>query len=296
MELELRRDGRTALVETMGGELVSYRDEEGVEYIWTGDERYWRGRNPLLFPIVGAAKDGHLTVGEHQYPMAQHGFARRWEFTLVERGVDWCELELSDDEETRKQYPFAFRLRVRQTLGEGGFTTRISVFNPGEGELPFCVGAHTAFRCPLRPGERYEDYELVFDEEECLPTRLVVSPGYISDQATEPCLENTNTLTPDHALFDRLDTVVLEGLRSTAVSLRHRESGGGVRVEYGDFPMLAFWTMPGAGAPYLCIEPWQGCAHVVGESGALREKLHCVRLAPGATREFAYTVMTLSTK
>lgn len=33
MELELKRGGRTARVETLGGELVSYRDERGLEYI-----------------------------------------------------------------------------------------------------------------------------------------------------------------------------------------------------------------------------------------------------------------------
>ena len=37
MELELKRGGRTARVETLGGELVSYRDERGLEYIWGGD-------------------------------------------------------------------------------------------------------------------------------------------------------------------------------------------------------------------------------------------------------------------
>ena len=57
MELELKRGGRTARVETLGGELVSYRDERGLEYIWGGDPAYWPGRNPLLFPIVGMLKE-----------------------------------------------------------------------------------------------------------------------------------------------------------------------------------------------------------------------------------------------
>ncbi|MFQ7855855.1 MAG: hypothetical protein ACLRIS_12690 [Flavonifractor plautii] len=64
MELELKRGGRTARVETLGGELVSYRDERGLEYIW-GDPAYWPGRNPLLFPIVGMLKEERsaLTAG-----------------------------------------------------------------------------------------------------------------------------------------------------------------------------------------------------------------------------------------
>ena len=60
MELELKRGGRTARVETLGGELVSYRDERGLEYIWGGDPAYWPGRNPLLFPIVGMLKEGKI--------------------------------------------------------------------------------------------------------------------------------------------------------------------------------------------------------------------------------------------
>ena len=45
MELELKRGGRTARVETLGGELVSYRDERGLEYIW--------GAIPCCFPLWG---------------------------------------------------------------------------------------------------------------------------------------------------------------------------------------------------------------------------------------------------
>ena len=73
MELELKRGGRTARVETLGGELVSYRDERGLEYIWGGDPAYrpppapprpppppaapirptGRGAIPCCFPLWG---------------------------------------------------------------------------------------------------------------------------------------------------------------------------------------------------------------------------------------------------
>lgn len=75
MELELKRGGRTARVETLGGELVSYRDERGLEYIWGGDPAYWPGRNPLLFPIVGTLKEGKIRFDGREYAMERHGFA-----------------------------------------------------------------------------------------------------------------------------------------------------------------------------------------------------------------------------
>ena len=62
MVITLRRGALTAQADTLGGELVSLR-REGTEYIWSGDPAYWSGRNPLLFPIVGALKNGVVDIG-----------------------------------------------------------------------------------------------------------------------------------------------------------------------------------------------------------------------------------------
>ena len=34
--------------------------------------------------------------------------------------------------------------------------------------MPYCLGAHPGFLCPLNPGERFEDYRLEFEYEETL--------------------------------------------------------------------------------------------------------------------------------
>ena len=92
MRIELRRGAYTAAVETKGGELVSFRDEQGIEYIWSGDPKYWPGRNPNLFPVVGNLVDGRVSVDGGSYEMTRHGFARRSEFTVAERGEDYAVL------------------------------------------------------------------------------------------------------------------------------------------------------------------------------------------------------------
>ena len=61
-------------------------------------------------------------------------------------------------------------------------------------------------------------------------------------------------------------------------------------MEFGEFPLVAFWTMPNANAPYICLEPWHGCAAVEGESGELADKPHVIRLAPGGEKKLNYTV------
>ena len=106
MRVKLEAHGRTAEIETLGGELVSCKDQSGLEYIWQGDPAYWAGRNPLLFPIVGALREGKINVNGTTYEMPQHGFARRQEFTLLEQGPGWAGLELRENEATLVQYPF----------------------------------------------------------------------------------------------------------------------------------------------------------------------------------------------
>ena len=61
-------------------------------------------------------------------------------------------------------------------------------------------------------------------------------------------------------------------------------------MDIGEFPMIAFWTMPNANAPYICLEPWQGCAAWEGDDSEFAGKRHVVRLAPGGEKRLAYTV------
>ena len=91
----------------------------------------------------------------------------------------------------------------------------------------------------------------------------------------------------DYAVFRRLDTIIFQGLESKTVSLLHRRTGHGVKLDFGEFPMVAFWTKPGA--PYLCMEPWHGCAALDDESGRFQDKPFLIELAPGAQKRLRYT-------
>ena len=292
MEIVLKRGGLTARVDTLGGELVSLRDAEGTEYIWGGDPAYWSGRNPILFPIVGGLKDGAVRIGGKPYQMDRHGFARRMEFAVAEQGDDHAELELRETAETLTRYPFPFSLRVRHQLTEDGFFTEFRVMNPGDASMPFCIGGHTAFRCPLSEGEKFEDYRLVFEKAEDTRSILPGPGGCLCHDKPGPALSGTD-IRLDHQIFDRVDTLIYDGLGSKTVSLRHDATGRGVRVDFSEFPMVAFWTMPGVRAPYICIEPWQGCAAFDNESGDFTDKPHCVILGPGESKRLRYTVSLL---
>lgn len=290
MRVELKHGAYTAAVNTLGGELVSFRDGQGVEYIWGGDPGSWTGQNPNLFPIVSRLKDGRVTIKGKTCEMAQHGFARRSQFAVAEQGEDYVVMELRDSPETQAVYPFRFVFRVRHQLLDNGFFTRFEVRNPGEEDLLFCVGGHTGINCPLEEGKRFEDYRLVFDQPEEIRAFIPTARGLMSAGEYGPALEGTDTLPLEYSLFDRVDTLIFEGLRSKGVTLRHRDGGREVRMEFGEFPMIAFWTMPNANAPYLCLEPWQGCSAYEDESGDFADKAHVIRLAPGGEKTLTYTV------
>ena len=289
MRINLSRGPLEAAVRTRGGELVSLR-RDGTEYIWGGDPSFWSGQNPVLFPIVGSLKNGQVDINGRTFEMDRHGFARRSEFTVVDRGGDFAVLELRESPETLARYPFPFALRVRHQLLEDGFSTAFTVENTGDVPMPFCVGAHTAFCCPLAAGERFEDYCLTFDRPEDAATLLLTPEGLLRSGASEPMLQG-GVLPLDYEVFRRLDTVIFQGLQSRAVSLTRRDTGRGVRMDFSQFPMVAFWTKPGA--PFLCLEPWQGCAACEDETGRFQDKPWAVTLAPGERKTLAYTVTLL---
>ena len=290
MSITLSTPSLTASVRPLGGELVSLQDSAGTEYIWQGDPAFWSGQNPILFPIVGSLKGGRVDIGGQSYEMGRHGFARGSQFTLAEQGEDFAVLELRDSPDTLARYPFPFLLRVRHALLEDGFSTSFEVSNPGGAPLPFCIGAHTAIRCPLLGGERFEDYELVFDQPEDADTLLLTPQGLLRGGGREPMLRG-GKVTLDYETFRRLDPLIFQGLRSQRVSLLHKETGRGVSLDFRGFPMIAFWTKPGA--PFLCMEPWHGCAAYENESGRFQDKPHVLTLAPGEKRELAYAFTLL---
>lgn len=290
MKIELAYRGLRALADSHGGELVSVQNAAGTEYIWSGDPAFWHGINPLLFPIVGSLKDGTVCFDGAAYHMERHGFARNMEFSVAAQDESSVLFTLRETEQTLTQYPYPFLLQVRHSLNETGFTTALSVTNTGSKPMPFCIGAHTAFRCPIREGESFADYEIVFDRAEEAERLCLTPQGLIGHGQRQPFLNGEDRFTLNHELFARVDTVILENLRSKGICLRHKETGRGVRMEFEGFPMLAFWTKGAEKAPFICLEPWHGCAALDNESGEFRDKPRCITLEPGGVIDLQYNI------
>lgn len=293
MEIVLKKGCMEAVVTTKGGELISFKDGEGTERIWQGDPEYWTGRNPLLFPVVGNLKEGKIKINGETYSMNRHGFAREREFVITEQAEDHVVMELRADEDTLKKYPFNFKLQVCHRLEDSGFVTSFEIVNLDKREMPFCIGAHTAFCCPVFADETFEDYDIVFDEKEQADSLLLNSDGYIQKGKTVPFLRDSDRFALNYEPFEKMDTVIFSGLKSTGVSLKHRLKGHGVHMDFEGFPFMAFWTKGAQRAPFICIEPWHGCAALEDEDGDFKHKEACICLQPGERKGFLYKVKIL---
>lgn len=270
----------SAEVSPLGAELqaLSWR---GRELLWDGDPAWWGRRAPVLFPIVGRLAGDTLRLGGRTFRMTQHGFARDLPWEILESGPRLARLRLQDSGITRGSYPFAFRLEQRVGLDEAGLRITLTLTNPGEVPLPASLGLHPAFRWPL-PGGRREDHEVWFDHPEPSPVRRLRN-GLLAPEA-EPSPVAGQRLTLDDALFAR-DALIFDAPASRGLVYR----GGDLALRLAwDFPHIAIWTRPGA--PFLCLEPWQGHADPEGFQGDFLDKPGLAILSPGTARSWSLSI------
>ncbi|SFR82772.1 aldose 1-epimerase family protein [Sphingomonas jatrophae] len=274
----------TATISPRGAELQSLTDRQGRGYLWDGDAAWWGGRSPILFPVIGVVNGGTIRVDGRAYTMPKHGVVRHRDFALVEAGDSAATFRLEADAETLAAYPFEFALEVSYRIEDATLAMQARVENRGAAAMPASFGFHPAFRWPLPGGER-DGQRLVFEHAEHEPIRRIDPAGQLQAR-TFPSPIVGDTLTLEDGLFEE-DALILDGLWSRAATL---ESPGArsLRIEWPGMPLLGVWTKPGA--PFICIEPWQGVADPQGYAGEFRDKPGVVEIPPEGSRTFEMRV------
>ena len=69
-------------ISSMGAELQSIRDANGVERLWQGDPAYWANRAPILFPVAGGFREDAYELNGKRYPMGKHGYVRKLDWAV----------------------------------------------------------------------------------------------------------------------------------------------------------------------------------------------------------------------
>ena len=292
MEFILTNGSAVGKATTRGGELISFV-KDSVEYVWYGIPEHWSGQAPCLFPVVCRAKDDKITVDGKDYPMKKHGIARKIEYTPVEVTPNSVTLRFTDNEETLKSYPYKFILDITHTVTDDGFVTEYKVTNTNDGDMTFCIGGHPGFNCPLREGEKFEDYSIIFDNAEgAVFKNCEEEGGYMDASMPELDYVKNNEFKLFYDAFD-LDAVVTDNLPVKKLKLVNRNTGHGIRFEFDSFDAIGFWTPIKMSSPFICLEPWNGLPGDVAETSVLRDKKFAKTIGAGESFTTSYKMTVI---
>ena len=284
----IKNDRLTVGVSDYAAEIRSVRGN-GCEYIWQPEAGHWQRQAPWLFPICGGLFEGRYTYRGRSYEMQKHGFARTSLFTLEGATESSLSFSLSDSLETRKVYPFAFRLDVTYALQKNRLCCTLTVSNPGEDELIAGLGGHPGFRVPLDGKGRFDDWFLSFPGA-VDPCEMTLSDDLLWSGSKTPFALPDGKLPLARSLFSR-DAHFLAGAGNT-VTLGSPLSERSVTLSWDGFPYLGFWSEP-TDVGFLCIEPWHGLPSVSGRVDDLATKPDLFHIAPGKSETLALRMQFL---
>ena len=271
-----------------GAELSEIYDKTNDrQVLWNADPAYWKRHAPVLFPNVGRYYEDHCLINGRSYTSGQHGFARDMEFTLESQTDNEIWFVLRSNEETLAKYPYEFVLKLGYRLDGAKVEVLWHVENPSEEELPFAIGGHPAFYCPVTSGVKQSDCYIQFDVAG--PLKCSTIDGYLVGDRVDTYELEDGMLRIDEHLFDN-DALIIEKQNIKKVSLCDPKKQVFLTIEL-DAPLFGIWRPADPGAPFVCIEPWYGRSDRIGYAGELRDREYENVLAAGENWDVGYTIL-----
>ena len=294
----LKSDHLDVEFQTLGGALSSIKDKEGVEYLWQGDPTYWSGQAPVLFPICGSVRNDTVFYdkedgSQKEGKIPRHGLVRKKDFTLVEQTDNSVTFAIEDDEEMYANYPYHFRLEITYTVTGKTIRTQYKIYNKeSEKSMPYFIGGHPGFNCPLLDDEVYEDYYLEFEKPEtCTVPKPFPETGMLDLKDRNSWLNNQKEIDLNYDFFS-YDAVTLDKLESRTVALRSRKHDKGLKLDFKEFPNLIVWSTLNKG-PFIALEPWSGLSTSIEEGDRLEDKKDVKILKPGRFEQLGFDIEIL---
>ena len=272
--VSIHNGGCEAHVDLLGAELRSWR-QGSRELIWRGDLASWARSAPILFPVVGRCNRGQIRVDGKPYPMPVHGFASTRRFVLEHAARSQVVLSLTDSDETRRHYPFAFGLTIAFTISQSALAVRMSVINRDERPMPYAAGLHPGLQWSGRAAGASEA-TIRFSRREIASVPVITSQGLFAPERRAIALEGrTMALTPGNLGKEAVCFLNARSRRATFMP----GDGTAIDVENENLPHFAVWTM--GKAAFLSIESWTGHGDLEGYEGEFADRPSIRILAPG---------------
>ena len=286
--LKLENDVMKFEVSPIGAELQSlYSKVTEMEYLWQPGYDIWPHHSMLLFPNPGRIAGDRVIIGGKVYPATMHGFANDMQFELLEADEKHILLQISATEETRKSFPYEFRLQVEFSLEGEVVVQKFRVINDDNKKVYFSLGAHPGFYCPIQINETGDDYYFEFD-----------SPQYIDNLQLQ---EGTRLLTGEKSPWLQGKTErhigedffhdgpkVLGGVKANFITMKSKKSNHFVELGIKGFPYLWLWGVDQK-MSIMCIEPWCGVSDLMNTNHIWEKKLGIEVVDVGETFERVLT-------
>ncbi len=246
------------------------------------DKKIWNRSSPMLFPIVGKLKGDEYHLKGKKYQMSQHGFARDREFKCIECVPTGATFLLVADQETFKQYPFCFELRVEYRLEDKKLNVTYSVKNVDRQDIYFSIGAHPGF--VLGKGD---NYEIQFEKKERGYFQL--DGGLVNWKQLNAL--PSNVLVPTKELFSK-DALIFKDVKSRYIDLVDLNRHETIRLHGCNTPYFGIWAKDSL--PFICLEPWYGVSDDAFHDQNFETKKGIQTLAMGGTFKFSYAIEILT--
>jgi galactose mutarotase-like enzyme len=227
-----------------GGIATSWK-VDGRELMYLDADRFKdptlsvRGGIPILFPICGNLPDDRYKIGDQQYALIQHGFARNvpWKVTSQSTNTDASlTIGLESTAATRQVYPFDFSVSFTYRLRGGELVIDQTYTNNSATPMPFSTGLHPYFAAPDKNSLTVE----------------IPAPSYQEKQ--------TQAIHPFAGKFDfsqaEIDAAFANLTGNTAVVTDTHQKLTLTMTQGAEFHNMVFWTVQGK--DFYCLEPWTG--------------------------------------
>ncbi|QOD59741.1 aldose 1-epimerase family protein [Polaribacter haliotis] len=266
----ISNDSLTVSVKSFGAELTSIK-KASKEYLWQGNPEFWKHQSPTLFPIVGRLVDHEFTHKDSLYKMNFHGFAWKSEFNLIKKTATSLTFELLPSENSRKQYPFEFKLQIEYVLNGNSLDLNYYVKNPAEKkDLYFSIGGHPAFNIPIKTGQQRDEYQLIFDTN-AMPTSRDKESGLFVDTYTQ-FFDKGGVLQIKDSTFIEGALVFNPNPFSKATLVHEPTKEEFFTIHFKDFPYVGIWSQKDPKTPFIAIEPWFGVADDIHHNKEFTQK------------------------
>ena len=135
-------------------------------------------------------------------------------------------------------------------------------------------------------------YPKIFEQKEtCTVPTPVTETGLIDMEHRSEFLKDTDTLPLKHDLFS-VDAVILDQLKSRAVTLKSKKHNKGIRIDFNQFPYLILWSTAKE-ADFVALEPWIGLSTCSDEGDKFEEKRNIQYAQAGEVKEYEFHINIL---